>query len=132
MIKISNRDIIAKTFPKTVVYINNTTIFCEHPQSQQDKEQGLRGRTYLFEHEGMLFDVNNRYQPLFVMDGVFIDLEAIFISADHKIKDIVPMRKLDGSTAYTTPLRIPIKYVIEVNKGFCNKFNVKLGDIIKL
>lgn len=130
MHKISSRDVTAISFPKTVVYINKTTIYCEHPISQKDREHGLKNRLYLFEHEGMLFDCHGRYQPLFVMSEVLFDLEAIFIGNNLKIKDIVPMRKLDGSTAYTTPKRVPIRYVIEVNKGFCDRHNINIDDTI--
>ena len=62
------------------------------------------------------------------MKDVIIDLEAIFVGNDYQVKDIVPMRKMDGSTAYTTPVRAPIKWVIEVNKGWSQKNGIKIGD----
>jgi uncharacterized membrane protein (UPF0127 family) len=105
---------------------------CEHPTSQSEREEGLKGRKYLFQHCGMLFDCYGKYQPLFTMSGVLLDLEALFIGNDHKIIDIVPMRRLDGSTAYTTPVRKPIQHVIEVNNGFCDMFKVKIGDRVVL
>ncbi len=112
--------------------INNTQIFCEHPTSHQDRETGPKGRSFLFEHKGMLFDVYGSYRPLFTMDGVPIDLEAIFVGNDMRVKDIVQMRRLNGSTAYTTSLRVPIKWVIEVNAGFCNKKKISVGDLVIL
>jgi uncharacterized membrane protein (UPF0127 family) len=96
--------------------------------SQQDRAKGLMDRPFLFEHRGMLFDTYGTYKPLFTMRNVRFDLEAIFVGNDMTIKDIVPMRKMDASTAYTTPLRVPIKWVIEVNKGYCDSKNIKIGD----
>lgn len=86
------------------------------------------GRPFLFEHRGMLFDTYGTYRPTFTMRNVSFDLEALFVGNDMTIKDIVPMRKADSSTAYTTPLRVPIKWVIEVNKGYCASKNIGIGD----
>jgi uncharacterized membrane protein (UPF0127 family) len=123
LIRISSRDL-----PILSVRIKNVFLFCEHPVAQQDRAKGLMGRPFLFEHRGMLFDTYGTYKPLFTMRDVRFDLEAIFVGNDMTIKDIVPMRRMDASTAYTTPLRVPIKWVIEVNKGWCDSKNIKIGD----
>lgn len=80
----------------------------------------------------MLFDVYGSYRPMFTMDHVPIDLEAIFVGNDMRVKDIVQMGRLNGSTAYTTSLRVPIKWVIEVNAGFCNRKDISIGDKVTL
>ena len=89
-------------------------------------------RNFLFEHRGMIFDTYGHYQPLFTMQNVKFNLDAIFVGNDMTVKDIVPMRRMDGSTAYTTPVRVPIKWVIEVNDGFCDRYNIKIGDRVSL
>lgn len=123
MIRISSRDL-----PLVHVRIKSNFIFCEHPVHTDDRQKGLMGRPFLFEHRGMLFDTYSTYKPIFTMRNVLFDLDAIFVGNDMTVKDIVPMRRMDGSTAYTTPLRVPIKWVIEVNKGFCDRKNIKIGD----
>ena len=128
MFRISSRHFL----PKVPVYVNSRTLYCEVPSNETEKQQGLKDRDILFEHQGMLFDVGGRYQPLFTMRDVKFDLEAIFIGNDRKIKDIVPMKKMDGSTAYTTPLRVPIRFVIEMNKGYCSKYGIELGDVVRI
>jgi uncharacterized membrane protein (UPF0127 family) len=125
--KISSRDL-----RKTTVFIKNRIIICEVPETSSEQAKGLKERTILFEHQGMLFDTGSRYQPLFTMRDVRIDLEAVFVGNDYTIKDIVPMRKMDASTAYTTPLRIPIRYVIELNKGYCARYGLKAGDKVRI
>jgi len=107
-------------------------IFCEVPETHEEKEKGFKGREIIFEHHGMLFDTHSKYQPLFTMRDVQFDLEAWFIGNDFTIKDIVPMRRMDGSTAYTTPLRLPIRYVIEVSKGYASRHGLGIGDKIKI
>lgn len=126
-IKISSRDL-----RKTPVFIKNRIIICEVPETHSELAHGLKNRDILFEHQGMLFDAGSRYQPLYTMRDVKIDLEALFIGNDYTIKDIVPMRRMDASTAYTTPLRVPIRYVIELNKGYCSKYGLKIGDKVKI
>ena len=80
----------------------------------------------------MLFDTYGTYRPLFTMSGVLINLQAIFVGNDMCIKDIIEMQKLNGSTAYTTSLRVPIKWVIEVNAGFCDRNHISIGDRVYL
>ncbi len=121
--KISSRDL-----PKITVKIKNKIIFCEYPQSHQDKEAGLKDRTVLFEHQGMLFNTNGQFQPLFTMRDVLFDLEGIFVGNDYTVKDIIQMRRMDPSRAYTTYKRVPVRYMIEVNKGFTGRYGIKIGD----
>jgi uncharacterized membrane protein (UPF0127 family) len=127
LIRISSRSL-----PVTLVRIGDTTIFCEHPTSREDREKGLKGRTFLFDHKGMLFDAYGNYRPMFTMQDVPIDLEAIFVGNDMCVKDVIRMARLNGSTAYTTSLRVPIKWVIEVNAGFCSRNRIKAGDKVVL
>ena len=126
-IKISSRDL-----KKIPLYLKNRLIVCEVPDTLEERQHGLMSRDILFEHQAMLFDTQSRYQPLFTMKNVRFDLEAVFFGNDYTIKDIVPMRKMDGSTAYTTPVRVPIRYVLELNKGYCKKYGISLGDKLKL
>jgi len=51
-------------------------IFCEVPETHEEKEKGFKGREIIFEHHGMLFDTHSKYQPLFTMRDVQFDLEA--------------------------------------------------------
>ena len=127
MTRISSRE-----FPLVTVRIGHRMVFCEHPTSNKDRENGLKGRPFLFDHKGMIFDTYGRYQPIFTMRDVIFDLEAIFVGTNYLVQDVVPMRKMDGSRAYTTPKRVPIKWVIEVNSGWSQKNGVKIGDKVTL
>lgn len=126
-IKLSSRDL-----RKVPIYIGKRLLICEIPETHQEMQSGLKHRSILFEHQGMFFDTGSRYQPLFTMRDVLFDLEAVFVGNDHKVKDIVPMRHMDGSTAYTTPLRVPIRFVVELNKGYCSRYGISIGDIVRV
>jgi uncharacterized membrane protein (UPF0127 family) len=131
LVKLSSRDSnVGKGLSVVTVRIGNNIAYCEVPGSDQEQKIGLKNRDFLATHRGMLFYTHGRYMPLFTMNSVFFDLDAIFVGNDSKIKDIVTMKKLDGSTAYTSSKRVPIKYVIELGGGVCKRNGIKVGDTV--
>lgn len=128
MIKLSARDIVSSSsFP---VRINKSIILCEYMRSEKERETGLMHRTFMPSNCGAIFDTYGRYRPVFHMKNVYLPLEAIFISNQNKIVDIVPMKPLDVSTIYTTYKNVPIKHVIEVNRYYCDRHGVKINDLV--
>jgi uncharacterized membrane protein (UPF0127 family) len=131
LVKLSSRDITkTASLPVVTVRVGDKIMYCEVPQSEQDQKHGLKNRDFLATHRGMLFHTHGRYMPLFTMRDVRFDLDAIFVGNDNKIKDIVTMKRLDGSTAYTSSQRVPIKYVVELGGGVCSRNGIKIGDTI--
>ncbi len=128
MIKLSHRDITAMIVMP--VRIKDNIIICEYALTNKERETGLMNRRYLATNKGMIFDTYGRYRPIFHMKNVFIPLEALFISTQNKIIDIVPMIPLDASTIYTTYKNIPIKWVLELNRYYCDRHNIKIGDFV--
>ncbi len=128
-LKISSRDIKLKVIN---IRINNNIINCEYAQSQEEREKGLMFRNNLPLNNGMLFDTFGRYKPTFHMRNTLIPLESVFISNSYKIIDIVPMLPLDSSSVYTCTKNIPVKWVLELNRGYCNKHNIKLDDYVNI
>ncbi len=127
LIKLSSRDVEADmhTLP---IRINRSVLMCEYARTEEQRLTGLQGRRFLASNKGMLFDTFGRYRPTFHMRNVFISLEALFISNMNKIVDIVPMNPLDASSVYTTYKNIPIKWVLETNRGYCARQGIKVGD----
>lgn len=129
MLKFSQRDFSPQIkLPKRNVIINNTLITCYNTLDQSGREKGLQHIYNLPRNYGMLFECFNRYRPYFHMRNVYMNLDAIFVSNNNKIIEIVPMYALDGSAIYTTHKNVPVKYVIEVNYGFCAANKIKEGD----
>ena len=131
LVKLSSRDSVkVASLPVVNVRIGDKVMYCEVPQSDKDQKTGLKHRDFLATHRGMLFHTHGRYMPLFTMRDVMFDLDAIFVGNDNKIKDIITMKKLDGSTAYTSSQRVPIKYVIELGGGVCSRNGIKIGQTV--
>ena len=128
MVKLSSRDVEA--MGTLHVRIKNHILYCEYARTESEREKGLMHRTFLPPYKGMLFDTYGRYRPVFYMKNVTLPLEAIFVSNQNKIIDIIPMRPLDASTIYTTHKNIPVKHVIEVNQHYCSQRGIKVDDIV--
>ena len=91
-----------------------------------DRELGLMYRKKMEENQGMLFIFPQESIQTFWMRNTFISLDMIFINSDKKIVTIRrnTTRLSDNTYASTEPAQ----YVLEVVAGFCNKFNIQVGD----
>lgn len=116
----------------TSVTINEIVVPVEVADTPQSRELGLGYRDSLPENQGMLFDFNGQKQPVrFWMKGMRFPLDMIFI-ADGKVVQIyenaepqegVPDVNMKGYVSNE-----PVHYVLEVNAGFVEKNNIKVGD----
>ena len=100
----------------------------EIADNDYERQLGLMNRQSIEEMQGMLFIFpQERYQSFWMLNTLF-SLDIIFVNSS---KEIVTIHK------YTTPLSeqsypstAPAIYVVEVNAGFCDRHNIKLGDKI--
>jgi len=100
----------------------------ELADNDKEREQGLMFRRSMKPDEGMLFVFDEERRQSFWMRETHIPLDIIFVNAN---KEIVHIAK--NCTPYSLesiPSMEYAKYVVEVNAGFCNKFDIKLGNII--
>ena len=82
--------------------------------------QGLMYRSSMPQNAGMLFLMPREEVQGFWMRNTYIPLDMIFVNSNKEIVTI----HANISTA-------PALYVVEVNGGFCNKNNIKVGDTIE-
>jgi len=106
------------------VFVGNSKVDAEVAESPFKKFLGLMFRDKLDENRGMLFVFDKEDYHSFWMLFTKIPLEAIFISEDFQVVDIIRMEPF--SFRSYKPKR-KAKYVLEVNKGFSNRNNVKEG-----
>lgn len=108
------------------------TIFeVELAKSDYEKETGLMNRKEMKTNRGMLFIYEEEAQrPSFYMKNTYIPLDLVYLDKDMKIVDF---------NLNTTPLsqnlissKVPSIYVLELNAGVVEKFNLKQGDKIVL
>lgn len=96
---------------------------------EKTQERGLSGRESLGEKEGMLFIFPHLGKYYFWMKGMNFPIDMIWIGEDQKViyikKDARPENFLE-----TYGPDVNTKYVLEVNAGFADKFNLKEGDSV--
>lgn len=93
-----------------------------------DRELGLMFRKSMEENQGMLFIFPQETIQNFWMRNTFIPLDMIFINSKSQIVTIRNADKTLSDQTYSSTA--PAQYVLEVNLGFANKFNIKVGDKI--
>ena len=98
------------------------------------KAKGLSGREMLKENSGMLFVFEKPGKPTFWMAGMNFPLDIIWING-NKIVDIsknIQAPKNTGGLPVIISPSTKIDKVLELSAGAVEKFNIKIGDEIKI
>jgi hypothetical protein len=119
---------------KLVIYgQEKVAVEIELAKTKEERKQGLMYRESLDNKKGMLFIFPQQRKHNFWMKNTLIPLDIIHISADKKIvdclKDIPPCDRKETCPVYSPNSRS--KYVLEVNSGFCDKYKINQGDVVK-
>jgi len=98
----------------------------EIADNDYERQLGLMNRQSMEEMQGMLFIFPaERFQSFWMMNTLF-SLDMIFINTN---KEIVTIHKnTTPLSEQSYPSSAPAQYVLEVNAGFCETHNIKLGD----
>jgi len=110
--------------------INDKVINIEIADTAEKISKGLGERESLPEDNGMLFIFKDKRQYGFWMKGMQFPLDIIWID-DNKIADIsknLPV-EVDNLTTYK-PIT-PVNYILEVNAGYADEHDIKIGDIVE-
>ena len=116
------------------INIGGKEILVEVVSTNENRKKGLSNRESLEENQGMLFNFERKAIPSFWMKDMLIPLD-IFWIADEKVTQIdknvpAPEKKTqDKDLKLYTPSG-PIDFVLEVNAGFADKNNIKVGDSV--
>jgi len=101
----------------------------EIAETDDSRHRGLMFREKMEENQGMLFIFGREEPESFYMKNTLIPLDIIFITAKREIvkiyKNTTPLSEKD------LPSFKPILFVVEVNGGFTDKYNIKEGDFIE-
>ena len=111
----------------------NDTLFhinTEIVSSDTEKERGLMFRPEMEENNGMLFVMDSERIQSFWMHNCIISLDIIYVNSDYEIVDIY--KNTNTQDDRSLPSAKPAKYTVEINAGLCDKYNIKIGDKIKL
>jgi hypothetical protein len=92
-----------------------------------EQSRGLMDRTALGEDRGMLFVFPREQLRTFWMRNTLIPLSIAYIDAEGRITDILDMKPLDDEPPHYVSSE-PVRYALEVNRGFFEERGVKVGD----
>lgn len=105
-----------------------TKLDIEIANSPYERQTGLMYRTILEKNQGMLFIFDKESFLTFYMKNTYIPLDLIFINDNKEIVSIYKNSKPNNTSSISS--KLPSKYVLEVNEGFCENYNLKIGDKI--
>lgn len=136
-----NRQTTGDTAPATnkptmsTVQIGQTLVNVEIADTPEKMALGLGERDSLPEDSGMLFVYGTKTPAVFWMKGMRFPLDIIWI-ADNKVVDIhekVPHEPgvVDNELKRYLPNQL-VDSVLEVNAGFVEKNNTKIGDSVQM
>jgi uncharacterized membrane protein (UPF0127 family) len=112
-----------KTVPIT---LGTTTIHALVADTDETRIRGLLGHQSLSDQEGMLLDFILPGEYAIHMQGMRFPIDAVWIDAPGKVvltyENIAP----NGGRIY--PSMFSVRYCLELNAGFCRRFNVRIGD----
>ena len=120
-----------------IITVGETKLNVEIADTKSKREVGLGGRSTLDQNVGMLFVFDSKQvTPSFWMKDMLIPLDIIWISGGKVVKIDKNIQAPisgtpDSKLAIYNPGQ-PIDYVLEVNAGFSDTNNVKVGDSIDL
>jgi len=121
---------IEKTTEYRNVEINGNHILAEIVSDPGRQYLGLSNRATLCSNCGMLFTFPDKQAREFVMRDMKFSLDIIFIN-NNKIINIAENLPPEGATPINIYTSATVAdNVLEVPAGFCQKNNIKAGDII--
>lgn len=114
----------------STIQINGHVFNVEIADSDAEHYQGLSGREDLAENTGMLFVFDDYKVRNFVMRDMNFPLDIVWIKDDKVIECEKDTPILEVITQVITQVISPeaINYVLEINTGLCEEYNIKKGD----
>ena len=100
----------------------------EIADNDYERQLGLMNRQSMEEMQGMLFIFPNETFQSFWMRNTLFSLDILFVNSNKEIVTI--HRNTTPLSEQSYPSTAPSIYVVEVNAGFCDRQNIKLGDKI--
>ena len=115
----------------TLTFLNDSSdvkakIDIQIANTEFDRELGLMFRKSMKENQGMLFIFPIDTTQTFWMRNTYIPLDMVFINSQKVIVSISKNTRILSDQTYTS--KGPAQYVLEVNAGYCDKFDIKPGD----
>ncbi|MGV6828133.1 MAG: DUF192 domain-containing protein [Flavobacteriales bacterium] len=105
------------------------TLEIEIADDDYQTQTGLMYRKSMKKNRGMLFIFEEEKPHSFYMKNTEIPLDIIFINSQKKVVSIQKNAKPFDKTSL--PSKGPAQYVLEVNAGLCDQWNLMTGDVME-
>ena len=102
-------------------------IKAEVARTPREHEIGLMSRTSMGPNEGMIFVFPTASRQCFWMKNTLIPLSIAFLADDGRVVNLAEMQP-ESETSHCSAQ--PVRYVLEMNKGWFSKRGIKPGDKI--
>lgn len=117
------------------ITIGVQTLHVEIADTPSAQQLGLSGRAAMAQDEGMLFDFHGSRQtrPGFWMKDMKFPLDFIWVNRGFVVdltKNVPPPHSTTDPLPVFHPSS-PVDTVIEVNAGWINEHNIRVGDIVR-
>lgn len=100
----------------------------ELAETDYERETGLMYREAMAQNQGMLFLQKTQRVQNFYMKNTQIPLDIIYIDDRFKIVSFQKNTRPFSETSLSS--RVPAKYVLEINAGLSDQWNLAVGDSI--
>ena len=108
-----------------------TRLIVQVADTPRKREKGLMFVGKLPENEGMLFEFPGQSYGGFWMKNTFIPLSIAYLDFDGKILEILDMEPCKVEKCPIYDPGVYYYYAVEVNIGWFDKNQIKVGDIVK-
>ncbi|MFH1255027.1 MAG: DUF192 domain-containing protein [bacterium] len=105
----------------------------EFAKTAQELETGLMNRDSLEVNSGMFFIFSDEKARSFWMKDTLIPLDMIFISKNGRVNEMTTQEPCpETGTCQVYESKSPAQYVLEINAGQAEKWNMAIGDIVEI
>ena len=104
------------------------TLDIEFAKTEYETQTGLMYRKMMETNQGMLFIFKDEQPRSFYMKNTFIPLDIIYLNTKKEIVSI--QKNAKPLNEMSLPSEKPAMYVLEVNAGLSDVWNLTLGDYI--
>lgn len=124
-----NTALLAEDDGKVSIQIGEKTLNIAYADSPLERQLGLMYRKNMCDDCGMLFKFERSKIAGIWMKNTYIPLDLAYITKDGIIVDIKPLTPHD-LVAVNSPE--PVLYALEMNQGWFDKQNIRVGDKVDL
>nr|WP_325451062.1 DUF192 domain-containing protein [Gelidibacter sp.] len=118
-------ELVLKTANDSII----KTLDIEIADDEYKTQTGLMYRDEMGELQGMLFVFPDEDLRSFYMKNTHIPLDIIYIDANKKIVSF--QKNAQPNNESSLPSNVPAKYVLEINAGLADQWQLAVGDKIE-